>query len=137
MNTSGKPIQRLLTGLRIPQQNLIILHDDLDLKSGHIRLKCGGSSGGQNGLNDTLNVLGHNSPFIRMRLGIGRPIHPNMDVPDFVLGKFSPPERENLKYIDQFALTAIAQTILYGHAKANEHLGNFRTSYDAMKKGVS
>ena len=72
MNLSGQAIQGLVRFYKIPLENLIIAHDDLDLSFETIRLRPGGGAGGQKGIKSTIQHLGTND-FPRLRLGIGRP----------------------------------------------------------------
>jgi PTH1 family peptidyl-tRNA hydrolase len=132
MNVSGRPVHRLLQQLKLQPQNLVLLHDDLEVKTGQIKLKNSGSHGGQNGIRDVLDVLGHNSPFIRVRMGIGRPIGGSGDVSGFVLGKFGPTEREKMGFFDKFTLSSIAQGILYDIGFASQNVQNFYHSYQLV-----
>ena len=87
MNLSGGPTSALARFFHIPPQNVIVLHDDLDLDFGTVRLKRGGGEGGHNGLRDITKALG-TKDYLRVRLGIGRPPG-RMSPADFVLKKFS------------------------------------------------
>ena len=94
MNVSGPPVQALLAFHKIPASQLIVIHDELDLEPGVVRLKLGGGHAGHNGLRDIARVLG--SPeFFRVRVGIGRPVG-RMPPADYVLGRFSSLEEETL-----------------------------------------
>lgn len=88
MNGSGRSIQALLAYWRLPADELLIVHDDLDLPPGVARLKFDGGHGGQNGLRDVMACLGHGR-FHRLRLGIGHPGRKHAVV-DWVL---SPPSQ--------------------------------------------
>ncbi|MFC2001763.1 aminoacyl-tRNA hydrolase [Chloroflexota bacterium] len=72
MNLSGQSVNRLVKRFDISPDNLIIIHDDLDLPVGRIRIRCGGSSGGHKGINSIIARLGSND-FYRIRVGVGRP----------------------------------------------------------------
>jgi peptidyl-tRNA hydrolase, PTH1 family len=91
MNRSGGPVQQLTAWYKTPAGRLIIVHDDLDLDVGRIRLKLGGGPGGHNGLRDIDRRLGTRD-YLRVRVGIGRPDGPR-DPRDHVLSRFSPEER--------------------------------------------
>ena len=80
----------------IEPHSLLVVHDDLDLKPGVARLKEGGGHGGHNGLRDLIRHLGSNN-FVRLRLGIGHPGHPD-DVTDYVL--HAPPANERSAILD-------------------------------------
>lgn len=88
---------------------------------------------GQRGIRDILAHLGNDSPFVRLRLGIGRPPQ-YQEVSDYVLQRFSPQERKTYQYIDKYILTAIVQIILYGSQQANNHLQNMQQSYESQNK---
>lgn len=90
MNLSGRSVAAAARFYRIAPQDLLVIYDDLDLPTGRLRLRAGGSSGGHRGMEDVLTRLG--TPQIsRLRIGIGRP-HPSRAV-DHVLGPFTPQER--------------------------------------------
>ena len=87
MNLSGGAVQGLLHFYKIPPENLIVAHDDLDLPLGTIRIRPGGGAGGQRGMASTIERLG-TQDFPRLRLGIGRPPG-RMDAAAYVLQNFS------------------------------------------------
>lgn len=94
MNVSGAPVAALRTFFKVPLDRLVVVHDDLDLDFGVLRLKCGGGSGGHNGLRSLTQSLG--SPdYLRVRFGIGRPPG-RTDPVAYVLGEFSAVERKEL-----------------------------------------
>src|SRR5574339_299291 len=92
MNLSGQSAQGLLNFYKIPKENMLIAHDDLDLPYGTIRIRPGGGPGGQKGMASTIEQLG-TKEFPRLRIGIGRPPG-RMDPAAFVLQNFS---REEMK----------------------------------------
>ena len=94
MNLSGRPVAALRSFYKIPWDRLVVLHDELDVPFGVIRLKMGGGDNGHNGLRSLTAALGTRDYF-RVRLGIGRPPG-RMDPADFVLHSFSAAEREHL-----------------------------------------
>ena len=85
MNTSGGPVSLITKKYKIQPSNIIIIHDDLDIAPGTIRIKNGGSDGGHNGIKSIINKLG-SSNFIHVKIGIGRPIN-KKSVIDWVLSK--------------------------------------------------
>ena len=89
MNRSGQAINSLATFYKIPVTNILVVHDDLDLPVGTVRVKQGGGHGGHNGLRDIIAHLGDD--FLRLRIGIGHPGKGN-DVTNYVLN--SPPKQE-------------------------------------------
>ncbi len=85
MNLSGQSVKAIQNFYKIPTDNILIAHDELDLNPGVIKLKTGGGHGGHNGLRDIINQLG-TKDFHRLRIGIGHPGHKD-DVSNFVLAK--------------------------------------------------
>ncbi|MFZ1286089.1 MAG: aminoacyl-tRNA hydrolase, partial [Candidatus Phosphoribacter sp.] len=94
MNESGGPVKALMQFYSVPVERLLVVHDDLDISPGAIRLKIGGGEGGHNGLRSISGALGTRD-YLRVRVGIGRPPG-RMDPADFVLRDFSPAERVEL-----------------------------------------
>jgi PTH1 family peptidyl-tRNA hydrolase len=94
MNTSGPPVQRAMAFEKVGAESLVVVHDELDLPFGSIRLKLGGGDNGHNGLRSVRQALG-TGEFYRVRVGIGRPSGP-MRPADFVLHDFSASERREL-----------------------------------------
>jgi PTH1 family peptidyl-tRNA hydrolase len=94
MNASGQAVQSLARWYRIPVEQLWVIHDDLDLPLGEVRIKRGGSDGGHNGLRSITACIG--ADYARIRLGIGRPAREEggeKTVTSWVLGPFSREER--------------------------------------------
>ena len=91
MNVSGGPVSALLKYYDVPVERLIVLHDELDIDPGLVRLKQGGGEGGHNGLRSISQSVG-SKDYLRVRLGIGRPPG-RQDPADFVLKDFSKAER--------------------------------------------
>lgn len=85
MNESGRSVAALMRFYRIEPAELLVVHDELDLPPGSVKLKLGGGTGGHNGLSDIVEVLG-TKDFWRLRVGIGHPGDKNR-VPDYVLKK--------------------------------------------------
>ncbi len=96
MNLSGEAVQRLLRFFKIPPEDLIVLHDDLDLPWGKIRIRLQGGAGGHKGLKSIIESLGVDA-FVRFKVGIGRPGKAGQDPADFVLEPLSDGEREEFK----------------------------------------
>jgi PTH1 family peptidyl-tRNA hydrolase len=90
MNLSGSCIQAIAGYYKITIENIIVIHDDLDLKLGKIKVKIGGGSAGHNGLKSIDQNIGKN--YLRVRIGIDRPAHDN--VASYVLSKFKREEQE-------------------------------------------
>jgi PTH1 family peptidyl-tRNA hydrolase len=94
MNLSGGPVAALRDFYKVPPSRIVVIHDDLDVPFGEIRLKSGGGAGGHNGLRSVTAALG-TPDYLRVRFGIGRPPG-RMDPADFVLRDFTPAERKEL-----------------------------------------
>ncbi|MFC0582059.1 aminoacyl-tRNA hydrolase [Micrococcoides hystricis] len=94
MNVSGPPVAALMKFLSLGPENLIVVHDEVDIAFDAIKLKRGGSEGGHNGLKDISRVLGTRD-YLRVRAGIGRPPG-RMDTAKYVLQPFNATERETL-----------------------------------------
>jgi PTH1 family peptidyl-tRNA hydrolase len=94
MNLTGPPLKGLLREFKLTPEDLILVHDDLDLELGRLRIKQGGGPGGHNGIKSVIEALG-TSEFVRVKIGIGRPA-PRQDAADYVLEAFSKEEREIL-----------------------------------------
>jgi PTH1 family peptidyl-tRNA hydrolase len=92
MNHSGLPVREVSHFYRIEAHELLVVHDELDLPAGKLRIKTGGGHGGHNGLRDIISNL-NSSDFHRLRIGIGHPGHKDR-VLDYVLGKPSAHDRQ-------------------------------------------
>jgi peptidyl-tRNA hydrolase, PTH1 family len=92
MNASGQAIAPLMRFYKVALDDLIVIHDDIDLAQGKVRLRHGGSSGGQNGIKSLIEQLG-SQEFARLKVGVGRPPG-RMDPAAFVLQNFTPAEEE-------------------------------------------
>ncbi|WKZ56921.1 MAG: aminoacyl-tRNA hydrolase [Bdellovibrionota bacterium] len=90
MNRSGEPLRELLHYRNILTSSLLVVHDDVDLPMGVLRIKFDGGTGGHNGLNSIVQTLG--SDFYRIRLGVGRPTDAS-EMRNWVLGRWSPDEK--------------------------------------------
>ncbi len=91
MNLSGRAVYQAVKALGVNLADLLIIHDDLDLPPGRLRLRLHGSPGGHNGMKSILSCLGTDQ-FARLRLGIGRP-EPGTDAADYVLRRFAKEEQ--------------------------------------------
>jgi len=95
MNLSGIAVQKYANLYKIPPERILVLHDEVDLPFGTIRLKLSGGTAGHNGLGDIVEKLGSQS-FARVRFGVGKPEKGKGDVADFVLAKFFPEEEQKI-----------------------------------------
>ena len=120
MNNSGGPVQQAMAFYKVDGDHLLVVHDDLDLELGRLRLKRGGGTGGHNGLKDIQRRCGGPS-FLRCRIGIGRPPG-RQDPADFVLRTFSAKDREVMDGTVQRAADAILDVVSVGlEAAQNRH----------------
>ena len=94
MNLSGGPVAGLRTFYKIPLEQVVVVHDELDIDFGVVRLKRGGGEGGHNGLRSVSGSLG-SKDYLRVRLGIGRPPG-RQDPADYVLSDFPARDREEV-----------------------------------------
>ena len=92
MNESGGPVAELVRRHHVPPSRLIVVHDELDLPLGKVRLRERGSAGGHNGMKSIIERLG-TQEFPRLRIGIGRPNEPRAGAIGHVLGNFTPDEQ--------------------------------------------
>lgn len=123
MNTSGGPVSALLKYYDLGLENLVVVHDEIDLPFGVIKLKRGGGEGGHNGLRDITKALG-TKDYIRVRVGVGRPPG-RMDTADYVLKRFSGAEAKELPLVigdaadavEMLSTKGLTETQQYFHAK--------------------
>lgn len=116
MNVSGGPVAGLAQFYRVPPIDVVVVHDELDLPFGALRLKRGGGEGGHNGLRDVSKALGTRD-YVRVRCGIGRPPG-RMDAADFVLRDFSAAERKELPFLLADAADAVELLVAEGLERA-------------------
>lgn len=110
MNTSGEGVGPLAAMLGVPPEHVVVMHDELDLPVGKVRVKLGGNENGHNGLRSITEHIGTRD-YVRVRIGIGRP-PAGVAVPDWVLGPVSGDERIDL------AAEAARLVVAEGLAKA-------------------
>ncbi|WP_256793603.1 aminoacyl-tRNA hydrolase [Terrabacter sp. Ter38] len=119
MNESGGAVAGLMKYYDVPIDRVVVLHDELDIDAGLVRLKQGGGEGGHNGLRSVSRSLGSRD-FLRVRLGIGRPPG-RQDPADFVLKDFSKAERtEVLPFLLDGGADAVAALIDVGLLEAQQ-----------------
>jgi PTH1 family peptidyl-tRNA hydrolase len=120
MNLSGGPVAALLGFYKLSPERLVVIHDELDVSFGVVRLKLGGGDNGHNGLRSITSSLGTRD-YYRARFGIGRPPG-RMDPAAFVLKDFSAQERKELPFALDRAADAVEALITKGLAEAqNEY----------------
>jgi PTH1 family peptidyl-tRNA hydrolase len=112
MNLSGGPVAGAVKFFKVPLENLVVVHDELDLPYGAVRLKLGGGENGHNGLRSVTKSLGSRD-YHRVRFGIGRPPG-RMDPADFVLRDFSATERKELAFAVDRCADAVEALVSLG-----------------------
>ena len=119
MNESGQAVRRLLDFYKLEPEQLVVIHDELDLPPGTVRLKQGGGHGGHNGLRDIISHCGRD--FIRLRVGIGHP-GDKSKVTGYVLRNPGSAERRLIEDSLPDAERAVAQLLSDGLEKATHAL---------------
>lgn len=114
MNLSGGPVANALRFFSVPATDLVVVHDDLDLDFGVVRVKRGGGEGGHNGLRSVTKSVG-TKDYLRVRVGIGRPPG-RQDPADYVLKRWSSAERRDLDVILEVAADAVEALVTEGLA---------------------
>ncbi len=105
MNVSGGPVAGLAGFYKVPLEQVVVVHDELDIPFPELRLKIGGGEGGHNGLRDVTKALG-TKDYVRVRVGVGRPPG-RMDAADYVLKDFAGAERKELPWLLDAAADAV------------------------------
>lgn len=95
MNLSGQAVQEAVAFYKLPMERVIVILDDVNFDVGRMRIRGKGSDGGHNGLKNIIYLSGSDS-FPRIRIGVGQKPHPDYDLADWVLGRFSDKDREAL-----------------------------------------
>lgn len=116
MNQTGPAVKALLEEWALTPQDLIVVHDDLDLDLGRLRIRGGGGAGGHNGIFSILTALDTNE-FCRLKIGIGRPA-PGEEAADYVLAPFTPEEAAVLDEVLDQAVRALESLVTEGVAMA-------------------
>lgn len=120
MNLSGRPVAALAKFFSVPLDQVIVVHDELDLPFGTIKLKQGGGEGGHNGLRSISQAL-TTKDYLRTRIGIGRPPG-RQDPADYVLKPFAAPERKEVPVIVEQAADAVELLLKVGLEAAQNNL---------------
>jgi len=126
MNLSGESVSRLVKKFDINLNDLVVIHDDLDLPLGKIRIRHGGSSGGHKGIDSIISLL-DSQDFFRLRIGIGRPTSgpaqiSEADIISYVLSDFTPEEKQIIAQVIPQVSEAILCLLTEGLSSAmNKH----------------
>ena len=116
MNNSGGPVAGLMKFYDVDVQHVIVVHDELDIDAGVVRVKQAGGHAGHNGLRDIIAAADSND-FARVRVGIGRPPG-RMDAADFVLKNFAGDERKELPLLLALSADAVEEIVTKGALEA-------------------
>ena len=112
MNVSGEAVEEFVTAHDVQTEDLIVVHDDLDLPFGSLRMRGGGGTGGHKGIRSIVTALGTEA-FARLKIGVGRPA-PEVNPADFVLAPFTPAELDDLQPVTTRAIAGLACFVLHG-----------------------
>ena len=114
MNLSGQAVQEAAAFHKVPMDRVLVLMDDISLPVGALRIRKKGSAGGHNGLKNIIYLTGRDD-FPRVKIGVGQKPHPDYDLADWVLGKFSPQDAKTLEGLFSDILP-ICQLMVEGRA---------------------
>lgn len=117
MNASGLSVEPAAAFYKVPTEKIIVVFDDISLPVGKIRIRAEGSAGGHNGLKSLNTALG-SQKYPRVKVGVGAKPHPDYDLADWVLSKFSAKEEKDLAPALQNAADAVEEIIRSGTDKA-------------------
>jgi PTH1 family peptidyl-tRNA hydrolase len=126
MNKSGQAVAECANFYDLPPDHVVVLHDDIDLDVGRLKVKAGGGHGGHNGLRDIVQRLGDDS-FVRVRIGVGRPEHG--DVTNYVLSRFDDDQWTTMERVIPAVADAV-ETIVDQGSRAAQNEVNGREFAD-------
>lgn len=129
MNRSGESIREAVDFYKVDPEDILVIYDDISLEPGLLRIRGKGSAGGHNGMKNIISHLGSDT-FPRIRVGIGEKQHPDQDLADYVLGKFSPEEKES---VDQALDHAAQAAEMFARDELAEAMNRF--SVGKKKRG--
>jgi len=113
MNNSGQSVELVARFYNIHPDNVIVVHDELDIDFGQIRVRKGGTSAGHNGIKSISKAIGQD--YYRIRIGIGPKVPVNIDSQDFVLGRFTSKEKAQLVNLKKEVVSIISEHIFGGN----------------------
>ena len=117
MNLSGEAVREACMFYKLPPERVLVVSDDVSLPVGKIRLRRNGTAGGHNGLRSIIGQL-HSDQFPRLKIGVGAKPHPDYDMADWVLGRFSKEDRKAIDAAIDRALDAMECRFTQGIDKA-------------------
>ncbi len=129
MNHSGEAVGPALRFWKLGLEDLVVVHDDLELDPMRVQIKIGGGHGGHNGLR-SLNALVGGPDYVRVRVGVGRP-PPRMDPADYVLGRFPAGEQARLEACVESAVEAAHAIVAEGAVRAMNQFNRRRAPGEA------
>ena len=121
MNLSGQTVKEIIDFYKVPLDKLIVIYDEISLPLGKLRIRPSGSAGGHNGMKNIIYLL-EDDKFPRIRVGVGMPENPHMDIADHVLGKISADEEKILTETVKNAAKAVELIITDGVSSAMNRL---------------
>jgi len=121
MNLSGNSVVKAALFYKILPENIVVIHDDIDLSLGQLKAKCGGGAGGHNGLKSIDSNVTPN--YNRIRIGVGRPQNKGPEVIDYVLGHLSKADKEVLQKSFETVAEAVEVLIENGIDSCSNFLG--------------
>ncbi len=112
MNDSGRCLMQIMQFYKIKPENIIVIYDDIDLPEGKVRIRAKGGPGTHNGMRSIVPHL--TEKFPRIRIGVGQPPHKEMDLADYVLGKFSKESQKTMENAISVAAKAAIEIVKSG-----------------------
>lgn len=129
MNESGVSVQKVCSYYKVPPENVVIVYDEINLPLGEVKISLKGSAGGHNGLE---SVIGRIAPrFARIRIGIGQKPHKEMDLADYVLGKFTTDETTLVNASMDRYVDSLERLLRDGPEKAMNHINRKQNNDDS------
>lgn len=129
MNLSGRAVSRFMQFYKIPSNRIIVIHDDLDMKTGRLKLVEGGGAGGHNGIRSIIQSIGVKD-FFRLKIGIGRPgdgtTNAGMPIERYVLTGFSKDEEDIIEERVPVVLDGLQRFFENGAAQSMNYLNSFK-----------
>lgn len=117
MNLSGEAVGEAAKFYKVPPERVLVVSDDVSLPTGKLRIRAKGSAGGHNGLKSIIQHLGTDA-FPRVKIGVGAPLHPDYDMADWVLGRFTGKDAQDMDAACARAWEAVETVITQGTEKA-------------------
>ena len=116
VNLSGEALREICSYYKVPAENVIVIHDDVSLPCGRLRIRKKGSDGGHNGIKSIIYQLASDE-FTRIKIGVGAPPE-NYDLPDWVLGRFSKEEVSHLSKLVDCVVEEVVPEIIRSGAES-------------------